>query len=115
MYFFVLLIRRPPKSTRPDTLVPYTSLFRSLRSITQGCQPRTAWRLCHAQALWFFRQQLLQHGQAGVAGEGPALRRGVFRSEEHTSELQSLMRNSYAVFFLKIKNHPITYHTLQAL
>src|SRR3546814_1664917 len=103
------MIRRPPRSTRTDTLFPYTTLFRS-----------PAYFFCH----------LAQRLQArGVRGEGSyqysifrsryhlqqtcvdvTLRSAFFgvedvgRSEEHTSELQSLMRISYAVFCLKKKN-----------
>src|SRR3546814_1860316 len=98
------MIRRPPRSTRTDTLFPYTTLFRSSRAVQERVQlvdeapgakhvqrdragggvpvhPR-----CHDRRLW---------------PVGPA---DVERSEEHTSELQSLMRISYAVFCLKKKN-----------
>src|SRR3546814_7017622 len=95
--------RRPPRSTRTDTLFPYTTLFRSHR---RGP--------CHAR-----------HADRGIApprarADGPARHRSrrdrravrrrvrrpalALRSEEHTSELQSLMRISYAVFCLKKKN-----------
>src|SRR3546814_7052869 len=84
--FFFLMIRRPPRSTRTDTLFPYTTLFRSARDECRAAGPQRAFdRLCDR-----FRH-------AAVAG----LRRR--RSEEHTSELQSLMRISYAVFCLKKK------------
>src|SRR3546814_11643088 len=74
--FFFLMIRRPPRSTRTDTLFPYTTLFRS-RGGDADLQRR---------------------------GRGAARRRQrAGRSEEHTSELQSLMRISYAVFCLKKK------------
>src|SRR3546814_10520827 len=75
------MIRRPPRSTRTDTLFPYTTLFRSTARgrRTASCGARAASRPCG----WF-----------------PCTP----RSEEHTSELQSLMRNSYAVFCLKKKN-----------
>src|SRR3546814_14692202 len=76
--FFFLMIRRPPRSTRTDTLFPYTTLFRS-----------------HAVGGRSIRSRLLRAGAAGHRGPG--------RSEEHTSELQSLMRISYAVFCLKKK------------
>src|SRR3546814_7036378 len=100
------MIRRPPISTRTDTLFPYTTLFRSA-----GFDPIT-------------RRQTFSSDQRGISASGqfdqPALRnpdfRGVScrdqfwllpcdkkRSEEHTSELQSLMRISYAVFCLKKK------------
>src|SRR3546814_4502396 len=99
------MIRRPPRSTRTDTLFPYTTLFRSVAALLRD-----------------------QHGRAAVAGAGGAPVAGggqgfgdqrhlngelhagdrlwrdqVGRSEEHTSELQSLMRISYAVFCLKKK------------
>src|SRR3546814_5369105 len=84
MLVLFLMIRRPPISTRTDTLFPYTTLFRSVRA-----RPRVA-------------GQLDQAGRPAFAGRraGRRLRR---RSEEHTSELQSLMRTTYAVFCLKKK------------
>src|SRR3546814_7031344 len=83
------MIRRPPRSTRTDTLFPYTTLFRSPVEIT-AC--RRALRACApacARAEW--RRHV--RGRAFPTA----------RSEEHTSELQSLMRISYAVFCLKKK------------
>src|SRR3546814_5236851 len=79
--FFFLMIRRPPRSTRTDTLFPYTTLFRSRRA------PQASNRML-----------ICRDG-------GSILRQAHFsgRSEEHTSELQSLMRISYAVFCLKKK------------
>src|SRR3546814_7852201 len=88
---FFLMIRRPPRSTRTDTLFPYTTLFRSVRRADLGARSRAAPR--------------------GAAGHASARRgghdhdRGHPRSEEHTSELQSLMRISYAVFCLKKKKY----------
>src|SRR3546814_11051506 len=79
LYFFFLIIRRPPRSTRTDTLFPYTTLFRSFCSPPKW-SPRPPWS---ARPRWSRRS----------------------RSEEHTSELQSLMRISYAVFCLKKKKH----------
>src|SRR3546814_3231825 len=94
------MIRRPPRSTRTDTLFPYTTLFRSVRDALHdryGGHPGLAWR---------------------DDGDGPNPYPGLLawadrivcsadsvnmRSEEHTSELQSLMRISYAVFCLKKK------------
>src|SRR3546814_6669173 len=76
--FFFLMIRRPPISTRTDTLFPYTTLFRSPR-------PR--------------RERARSHRRERPLSRAPRGR----RSEEHTSELQSLMRISYAVFCLKKK------------
>src|SRR3546814_17997912 len=92
-FFFFLMIRRPPRSTRTDTLFPYTTLFRS-RQIRRLSGVGRSGALCSTH-------------------DATALHRsGVFnlknnplsdRSEEHTSELQSLMRISYAVFCLKKK------------
>src|SRR3546814_5404873 len=83
-FFFFLMIRRPPRSTRTDTLFPYTTLFRSL--CTQS--PRDG-------------AGLSRHRQVDAYRAGR--RAAELRSEEHTSELQSLMRISYAVFCLKKK------------
>src|SRR3546814_5811787 len=88
--FFFLMIRRPPRSTRTDTLFPYTTLFRSLHV---GRSPSRA----RHQA----DDRLVPARRVDRLGRVPAeLCR---RSEEHTSELQSLMRISYAVFCLKKK------------
>src|SRR3546814_1832703 len=97
------MIRRPPRSTRTDTLFPYTTLFRSPRRLRQCAIERHAGMdaLCaadgarrlhqeHGARYTLLRQQL----------SGWLVHR---RSEEHTSELQSLMRISYAVFCLKKK------------
>src|SRR3546814_20910925 len=83
--FFFLMIRLPPRSTRTDTLFPYTTLFRSRIG---GKRNRVAFR-CWAQ----------HFGEWPTPNEMP----DIPRSEEHTSELQSLMRISYAVFCLKKK------------
>src|SRR3546814_4227529 len=108
------MIRRPPRSTRTDTLFPYTTLFRSLTGVELGGDdgitigPRTR----HAGI----------DGGVGRGGQGRRGKRGKrpdqqpsshhanpqvtnCRSEEHTSELQSLMRISYAVFCLKKKTN----------
>src|SRR3546814_3460846 len=91
--------RRPPRSTRTDTLFPYTTLFRSLRAALRA-RPGGG----HAAAL---PERRVQGPGADGAGDGQDGR----RSEEHTSELQSLMRSSYAVFCLKKKKQTIhTYH-----
>src|SRR3546814_7631142 len=116
---FFLMIRRPPRSTRTDTLFPYTTLFRSARTATIAAmkvlkntneiilEPAEP---AHSAVIWL-------HG-LGADGNDfvplvPALDlprdaaiRFIFphRSEEHTSELQSLMRISYAVFCLTKKN-----------
>src|SRR3546814_2008433 len=90
--FFFLMLRRPPRSTRTDTLFPYTTLFRSRERHFRGQFPVA---LQHESA----RDEGLVLWRAD-AGDG---RKEPRRSEEHTSELQSLMRISYAVFCLKKK------------
>src|SRR3546814_6254116 len=102
-WFCFLMIRRPPISTRTDTLFPYTTLFRSLADAVG----RNARRLRAGRSGKLGQPQPQQLGHAagrGDPGGGRADRAGrVTRSEEHTSELQSLMRISYAVFCLKKK------------
>src|SRR3546814_14933671 len=102
--FFFLLIRRPPRATRTDTLFPYTTLFRSpitnrgsllvvTKARSSSVGPGTT-----GPGVWCSRTT------ASVpAGGGGSVSRTGKRSEEHTSELQSLMRISYAVFCLKKK------------
>src|SRR3546814_16400711 len=92
--FFFLMIRRPPRSTRTDTLFPYTTLFRSPARASD--KRRQIWGT--VSVWWPGTSQL-----AGRGCERPTSDQ-VGRSEEHTSELQSLMRISYAVFCLKKKN-----------
>src|SRR3546814_6315158 len=94
--FFFLMIRRPPRSTLTDTLFPYTTLFRSLPRTVVGARRRRQGgdREDHDEGT------TRAHGEAAAP---LPLARGS-RSEEHTSELQSLMRISYAVFCLKKKN-----------
>src|SRR3546814_7114967 len=105
------MIRRPPRSTRTDTLFPYTTLFRSRTATVRTASVRT-----HPAGL---RPAVRRHARPAVrppsarpveldALRGAGLLRslhrdGARRSEEHTSELQSLMRISYAVFCLKKK------------
>src|SRR3546814_3593776 len=104
--------RRPPRSTRTDTLFPYTTLFRSCSSFRKVhllgshlgnrsvARPPT---VATTLSLPLFRSSFRPAAEGGRK-EGRKQRR--FRSEEHTSELQSLMRISYAVFCLKKKtNH----------
>src|SRR3546814_12889879 len=97
--FFFLMIRRPPRSTRTDTLFPYTTLFRS--------RPRPARRptphpTCRARCTRTWTATCpTTASPAAAATHGR-------RSEEHTSELQSLMRISYAVFCLKKKKEELT-------
>src|SRR3546814_8773624 len=83
------MIRRPPRSTRTDTLFPYTTLFRS----QQRHFPR------HARRRYSQQPRITPFGDIGRLDR----RQRMPRSEEHTSELQSLMRISYAVFCLKKK------------
>src|SRR3546814_2895479 len=99
------MIRRPPRSTRTDTLFPYTTLFRScaLAILNTGTRIDNAKTILEAYE--DFEVRILQQDR-GVRLElfnAPA----DARSEEHTSELQSLMRNSYAVFCLKKKTQHI--------
>src|SRR3546814_4193402 len=105
------MIRRPPRSTRPDTLFPYTTLFRSHCDVF-ATLPRYGEIQDHSAArfaTFCFRRYRFCCGAAKVSARHRSCkRRGiearVARSEEHTSELQSLMRISYAVFCLKKKN-----------
>src|SRR3546814_5705704 len=100
-----LMIRRPPRSTRTDTLFPYTTLFRS--SVPHVVRPA-----CHFPTITICSNNLLARSLAGTAfAASMAARLRRRRSEEHTSELQSLMRISYAVFCLKKKTkHYTTMH-----
>src|SRR3546814_10642243 len=91
------MIRRPPRSTRTDTLFPYTTLFRSPRLRCPKSPPHRSPRRRRAGPRRPCRQ----------AGRPPR------RSEEHTSELQSLMRISYAVFCLKKKHNTRTTHVFR--
>src|SRR3546814_1870216 len=146
-YFFFLMIRRPPRSTRTDTLFPYTTLFRSdenladaiigglhkllgemaenpahplrakaeegLEKLAADLQFDVAMQTRVAQirdelidnpAMQRWIDGLWEQGRASLlraARDPEAATAGRFRSEEHTSELQSLMRISYAVFCLK--------------
>src|SRR3546814_6821903 len=108
------MIRRPPKSTRTDPLFPYPTLF---RSTAQSDEPRfrprhLKWRACEqerkAPRRTLLKRLEKESGRPRRGGYWPAphghrrpARRCAWRSEEHTSELQSLMRISYAVFCLK--------------
>src|SRR3546814_4779383 len=102
------MIRRPPRSTRTDTLFPYTTLFRSACPSSACAFDRSRIEIRHnGDQLIGIRRIGGIAGRLYLAG-GIFGRRG--RSEEHTSELQSLMRISYAVFCLNKKNklHHIT-------
>src|SRR3546814_6373708 len=122
--FFFLMIRRPPRSTRTDTLFPYTTLFRS--------PPPTRRASTDATTHWLPKRSAISAMTSGrdtaalltATLSAPAsssarasstertppptvsgMKHTSARSEEHTSELQSLMRISYAVFCLKKKNN----------
>src|SRR3546814_10526799 len=117
--FFFLMIRRPPRSTRTDTLFPYTTLFRGtqedvFRGVTAsaskaiGATPVNRATVAAGRARPRGRKRL---AASGILSTNPVDNTVVIaalpearRSEEHTSELQSLMRISYAVFCLKKKN-----------
>src|SRR3546814_10466049 len=113
------MIRRPPRATRTDTRFPYTTLFRS-RTVGLGhhvAEGQPGQRHDHGAA-----HEAEQQAEGTVEGAEAALLDAVgqdarqhgeqHRSEEHTSELQSLMRISYAVFCLKTKkNHKRQTHT----
>src|SRR3546814_3454257 len=106
-HFFFLMIRRPPRSTRTDTLVPYTTLFRSAGerpgSRAADDHLRIAALRAHIDVVARQRQrEAFERTLAGIVEEDRP------RSEEHTSELQSLMRISYAVFCLKKKKNYIS-------
>src|SRR3546814_9569773 len=123
--FFFLMVRRPPRSTRTDTLFPYTTLFRSCTVFARAVDHGGANAPQHigfvlAQAAAHKQMAHARHELLGVGGIQEAygdqglfpmsdqrvdifVGRGHKRSEEHTSELQSLMRISYAVFCLKKK------------
>src|SRR3546814_3910620 len=96
------MIRRPPRSTRTDTLFPYTTLFRSfLRNRSEQFEARFGMLEVVESPSLFLRGMAGSRIPVSIAhGEGRA---DFARSEEHTSELQSLMRISYAVFCLKKK------------
>src|SRR3546814_5863409 len=114
------MIPRPPRSTRTDTLFPYTTLFRSLHFSFPSLHDlllfvsRHAPRDSHMRVLSVRvrvrrRGRGRRGGRQGPGGVGEAIDDNP-RSEEHTSELQSLMRISYAVFCLKKKNNHKTTH-----
>src|SRR3546814_2678325 len=97
-FVFFLMIRRPPRSTLTDTLFPYTTLFRSLEGCAEKpCKSHPSRHCSTTRLPWPRQAQETMPDQ--LTEPGPAQ-----RSEEHTSELQSLMRISYAVFCLQKKN-----------
>src|SRR3546814_10200545 len=112
-FFFFLMIRRPPRSTRTDTLFPNTTLFRSVAAGRGEGGNRTdrhhpGFRIDILEQRRFVKphRPCALHG-LGAAGAGKLPGQPDKRSEEHTSELQSLMRISYAVFCLKKKKETI--------
>src|SRR3546814_7961553 len=119
MVFLCLMIRRPPRSTRTDTLFPYTTLFRSKRLLAMLPNmaiflgyPCWSGRANAAGAARGGRETEVRRGSPAAklfeCALEPAENTRQIRSEEHTSELQSLMRISYAVFCLKKQNSPST-------
>src|SRR3546814_9700328 len=103
------MIRRPPRSTRTDTLLPYTTLFRSRPRASRAA---ALWEDCSFVSSKYDMGAAIASRMRGPpnllrksAPPRPAGAAATRRSEEHTSELQSLMRNSYAVFCLKKKNN----------
>src|SRR3546814_5171234 len=104
------MIRRPPRSTRTDTLFPYTTLFRSRLTASpneDGCIVEIEGRPYSVTTGWKPGQPIFRGRVNDRTVRVQIDRRSIdyrLRSEEHTSELQSLMRISYAVFCLKKKN-----------
>src|SRR3546814_2659957 len=110
--------RRPLRSKRTDTLFPYTTLF---RSVCSSCGPITVTMPGYSKVSMGLRVAVTEMVSSGVAcatpspacpccGAGDAAGASGARSEEHTSDLQSLMRISYAVFCLKKKNTKTAHH-----
>src|SRR3546814_4482010 len=106
------MIRRPPRSTRTDTLFPYTTLFRSPLGI--GLEEFWTNATAGRSGVRPMTQAPTAEYPCKIGGEAPDFDYTLYmdrkdgRSEEHTSELQSLMRISYAVFCLKKKNNTTT-------
>src|SRR3546814_11498903 len=105
--FFLLMIRRPPRSTRTDTLFPYTTLFRSLgaEEVPRAEPSQLVFAMDVGRV---FVSGLFNFSLLWIAGLFALLQTfdDWLRSEEHTSELQSLMRISYAVFCLQKNKQP---------
>src|SRR3546814_8246538 len=100
------MIRRPPRSTRTDTLFPYTTLFRSAKAADVHYRGSTDPKFLRPENRQDRLQSLVEHRESrrGAVGDSRCPTGcHQLRSEEHTSELQSLMRISYAVFCLKKK------------
>src|SRR3546814_6373683 len=97
------MIRRPPRSTRTDTLFPYTTLFRSVHDGVAAIETERVFQFVKP----FARHFVAAVGQPAIGLKENGRTKKLVRSEEHTSELQSLMRISYAVFCLKKKKKKI--------
>src|SRR3546814_2764431 len=118
------MIPRPPRSTRTDTLFPYTTLFRSLEGssetdlpVDHDPRPRSEGMHRHVRrtnlaAVLAVAEVLDVELYIALIGRMSAVANKIPRSEEHTSELQSLMRISYAVFCLKKKKKLVRIQTL---
>src|SRR3546814_2549445 len=104
-YIVFLMERRPPRSTRTDTLCPYTTLFRSRLHVLEVLHLHETLRQVQAHAVLEVVRGDGRHGD--MVCRNARTCQMVGRSEEHTSELQSLMRISYAVFCLKKKKKKI--------
>src|SRR3546814_6364942 len=109
------MIRRPPRSTRTDTLFPYTTLFRSdplvvaqLMTLTDAQKSAACGIIAESGRLWMAIGTRIYVFSYFPGAKISAWSYYSPRSEEHTSELQSLMRISYAVFCLKKKTHKTT-------
>src|SRR3546814_1434475 len=98
---FLLMIRRPPRSTRTDTLFPYTTLFRS----QYPDELDTGANKANSRVAENLYRRATGEGREAVTAAIFWLKTRAGRSEEHTSELQSLMRISYAVVCLKKKRN----------
>src|SRR3546814_13617699 len=101
--FFFLMIRRPPRSTRTDTLFPYTTLFRSARTVLFASLLGAGVLILPSPDGARAQSPGATAVEAAQVSVEPVVETLHARSEEHTSELQSLMRISYAVFCLKKK------------
>src|SRR3546814_3614275 len=117
------MILVPPRSTRPDTLLPYTTLVRSSvcssqqrNASSQAPAVIRVWKRMsspspHTLSTWSkYRRSACQSGKRSSQYQSCQRSGSEYRSEEHTSELQSLMRISYAVFCLNKKKKPTTLH-----
>src|SRR3546814_10835677 len=111
------MMRRPPRSTRTDTLLPYTTLFRSLEALAADLPENATLIVCHGTIIRYTLARLAGRPVPGIDNGSVSLVRsgadgwdvvtinGIPRSEEHTSELPSLMSTSYAVFCLTKKKN----------